>query len=234
MKEQLDKWGIDQAMLWGILLVFGGLLFLLQSFGLFNGAMGFIWNTLGVVAFAVGSMAFLTVFLSGPKDNWWAAIPGFTLLGLLVVSVAEYFGTFMADLSGGFFLASIGVGFLAVYLFNRELWWAIIPFGVMTTLGAVAVLDEFAARWEWVNFDSGGIFFIGLGLTFLLVALLPSGGEPMRWAFIPATVLLVMGVLIGTNLETLANYIWPVALIGIGAYLVVRSRSRSGRQVISD
>lgn len=225
MKNQLDKWGIDEGMFWGVLLVFGGLFFLTQSLGLFSGAMRVIWNSLRIVVFAIGGFSFLAVFLNNPKESWWAAIPGFTLLGLLLASVASYFGSFADDLSGGFFLASIGLGFLAVFLTNRELWWAVIPFGTMTTLGVVAVIDEFAARWEWVSFDSGGIFFIGLGLTFLMVALLPSGGDSTRWAFIPATVLLIMGVLIGINLEALTNYIWPIALIGIGGYLVMRSRN---------
>ena len=225
MKNQLEKMGINEGMFWGILLVFGGLLFLVQSLGFFSGAMGFIWNSLGTAAFAIGGFSFLAVFLNDSKANWWAAIPGFTLLGLLLTSVASYFGPFMADLSGGFFLASIGLGFLAVFLTNRELWWAVIPFGTMTTIGVVAVLDELASRWEWANFDSGGIFFIGLGLTFLLVALLPSGGQTTRWAFIPATVMLVMGVLIGVNLEAMANYIWPLGLILVGGYLVIRNRN---------
>lgn len=231
MKKQLGKWGIEEGTFWGILLVFGGLFFLFQLSGLFSSTFGLVWSSLGTAVFAIGSAAFLTAFLSSPKANWWAAIPGFTLFGLFIAAVADYFGSFAADLSGGFFLASIGIGFLAVYLFNRELWWSIIPFGVMTTLGTVAVSDELASRWEWSNFESGGIFFIGLGLTFLLVALLPSGEESTRWAFIPAAVLLVMGVMIGVNLEALTKYVWPLALIGAGAYLVMRGRN--GKSVIA-
>lgn len=225
MKNQLDKWGIDEGMVWGVLLVLGGLLFLLQSLDLFSGVLASFWNVVGILAFAVGGFVFLATFLNNPKENWWAAIPGFTLLGLLFAAVADYFGSFASDLSGGFFLASIGVGFLAVYLFNRELWWALIPFGILTTLGVVATIDEFASRWEWTDFDSGAIFFIGLGLTFLLVALLSSGKESTRWAFIPAAVLLIMGVMIGTDLESLTNYIWPIVLIGVGAAMVARSRN---------
>lgn len=229
--EWFNKFGIDQGMVWGILLVLGGLLFLFQSLGLFSGALGMVWNSLGILAFASGSIAFLFVFLNSPKTNWWAAIPGFMFLGLLTTAVADYFGSFAAELSGGIFLASIGLGFLAIYLFNRDLWWTIIPFGTMTTLGITTIFDELSARWEWTSFDTGSIFSIGLGLTFLLLALMPSSGESTRWAIIPAAVLLVWGVLLGTNLETLTNYIWPLALSGIGAYLVMNSRN--GKSIIS-
>jgi len=225
MKNQLEKWGIEEGTFWGALLVFGGLFFLLQVSGLFNSAFSLIWSSVVTAVFAIGSAAFLTVFLSSPRENWWAAIPGFTLFGLFVAAVADYFGPFVADLVGGFFLASIGIGFLAVYLFNREQWWAIIPFGILTTLGIVAASDELASRWEWTNFESGSIFFLGLGLTFLLVAILPAGKESKRWAFIPAAALLIVSLLIGVNLAALVAYVGPLALIGGGAYLLVRSRN---------
>lgn len=224
MKKKLDELGVEQGTFWGILLILGGVLFLLQSIDLFDGLIDSFWSLLGTVAFGIGGVAFLTVFLANPKSHWWAAIPGFTLLGLLFVSIADYLGSYASDLSGGFFLASIGLGFLAVYLFNRELWWAIIPFGVMTTLGIVSVVDEFTSRWEVRGFDSGFIFFIGLGITFLLVALLNINNMSTRWAFIPAAALLMIGLFNAVSMGGLLNYIWPLALIGGGLFLVVRSR----------
>jgi len=71
--------------------------------------------------------------------------------------------------------------------------------------------------------ETGGIFFIGLGLTFALVGLLPAPRGRMRWAFIPALVLLVMGLLIFAAAEQFINYLWPVALILVGLYLVFRT-----------
>ena len=208
--------------IWGILLILGGLLFLARSTNLLGSWADSLWSMMGTAALALGSLAFLIVFLSDLRGSWWAAIPGFTLFGLFITTVAENFGSLAEAVSGGFFLASIGLGFLAVYLVNRDEWWPLIPFGVMTTLGVVATTDELATRWEMTNFDSAPIFFIGLGLTFLLIALLNLRNKSMRWAYIPAAALLILGLLIGSSLENLANYIWPLALIIGGIILLLR------------
>jgi len=71
--------------------------------------------------------------------------------------------------------------------------------------------------------SSGGIFFLGLGITFALLALLPTSGGQMRWAWIPAGILGLMGILIIFAAENLINYIWPSALILAGILLVGRS-----------
>jgi hypothetical protein len=73
----------------------------------------------------------------------------------------------------------------------------------------------------------GGVFFFGLGLTFALLAILPTPEGRLTWAIIPAIVLLVMGALITAAAAQLINYLWPVALVLGGLYLlyrVIRSR----------
>ena len=59
--------------------------------------------------------------------------------------------------------------------------------------------------------------------------------------WIPATVMLVMGVVIFTPFVGALNWIWPLALIGGGAYLILRRPSaeetaitRSGSQPPAD
>jgi hypothetical protein len=126
----------------------------------------------------------------------------------------------MGRVTGPLFLASIGVGFALVYLATPQNWWAIIPAGVMTTLALVAGVDEL----RLVSFDTGGLFFIGLGVTFLVVGLLPAEhGAWTRWAFIPAAVLIVIGVLISTSFEPGIAYLWPAALIVGGLVLIGRT-----------
>lgn len=73
------------------------------------------------------------------------------------------------------------------------------------------------------GFETGGIFFLGLGLTFLLVAIIPTPEGQMRWALIPAVILLVMGLLLTAALTQLINFIWPLALILLGLFLVLRA-----------
>jgi hypothetical protein len=70
------------------------------------------------------------------------------------------------------------------------------------------------------------MFFLGLGITFALVAILPGTEGQMRWAWIPAAILGLMGLLILIAAEELINYIWPSALIFAGLLLIGRSLRR--------
>jgi hypothetical protein len=201
--------------LWGLLLIAGGLLFLFQNLGWLGGLAALAW----VGIFSAGGFFFLYLFLKDRTNTWWAAIPGSTLLGLAAtVFFSDVGPRVLEPVSGSVFLASIGMGFALVYLAVPTHWWALIPAGVMTTLAVVAGVDELVPR----GFETGGIFFVGLGLTFLLLALLPNHGRELRWAWIPGGVLLLMGLLIGTPFVGLIGSLWPLALIAGGVVLVWR------------
>jgi len=210
--------------IWGILLILAGLIFLLQKMGFYLNLGPFF--AMGL--FAGGGLLFLTLFLTALRQRWWAAIPGSTLLGLAAtIFFDSYAPRFLSGLGGPVFLASIGFGFILVYLADLSKWWAIIPAGVLSTLGVVAAVDELPIR----GLDSGGIFFIGLGFTFLLVALLTSQrGERQSWALIPAAVLLLMGLLIGTPWSGYMENLWPIALIVVGLFWVIRNFTTTGDQ----
>jgi hypothetical protein len=204
----------------GLLLVLAGTLFLLQNFGIVR----FAWDILWTLLFVAGGAAFLVVFVSNSHDNWWAAIPGFTLAGLGgLIAMGTLFPSMAARFGGSFFLGSIGLAFWAVYAVRRENWWAVIPGGVLFTLAFVA----FIAPGEDSGFGAGGAFFLGLALTFALVYFLPTPEGRMRWALIPAGVLGLMGVLMIAAMGSLINYIWPIALIGGGLVLVLRTLRRT-------
>jgi hypothetical protein len=197
---------IDFRILIGGGLVLLGLLMLLERFGLFGGASDIFW---GVIFLAAGAY-FLKRFVKNMSGEWWAAIPGFALAGLGFDSLLS--GIF-SNWGGFFFLCFIGLGFLAVYLSGRDRWWALIPGGVMVTLGILSVLDNVYGIRE-----TGGFFFLGLGLTFLLVAVLAS----LQWAYIPGVILLVLGALIGLPFVGAMSFIWPGALIVGGLLLILQ------------
>lgn len=203
----------NSRFIWGILLVLGGFIFLLQQFSIFHFVSGLIW----VALFAAGAIFFGGWFLRNPRANWWAAIPGFTLAGLASVSMIDQLGIQGLDsLSGPLFLASIGLAFAVIFLVNSEMWWALIPGGVMMTLAVVAYADDVG-----IGIDSGAILFLGMGLTFIAVGAMPGhDGKSRRWAFIPAAVLLGMGFLIGFSMEVAIQYLWPIAMIIGGALLI--------------
>lgn len=196
----------------GVLLIAAGILFLLQNFGVLTiGA--YVWPVL----FGSGGLVFLYVFLTS-RDNWWAIIPGLVLLSLAAVSALDQFAPqFDEDWGGAIFLGGIGLAFWMIYFVKREHWWAIIPGGVLFTLALVAGLSSVPEDIE------GGVFFLGLGLTFALLAFLPTPEGRMKWPLIPAGVLLVMGLLIAAAATELLNYLWPAAMILAGGYLLFRA-----------
>ena len=127
----------------------------------------------------------------------------------------------VGDALGGLFvLGGIGAAFIGVYLSDRRQWWAIIPAGVMITLAVISVLDSLLS-----DLGSGGLIFFGLGITFAVLALLPSEQGKMRWAWIPAIVLVVIGLLVTAAAEEMLVYLGPAALILGGIFILLRSFS---------
>ncbi len=194
---------IDLRLLLGVLLLIGGVLMLLDTTGILRGAGGYFWA--GLVALAAG--VFLYYYFAD-RSKWWAAIPGFTLAGLAASAVLPD----RLGLDGLAFLGGIGLGFLAVYASGRHQWWALIPGGVLLTLAAVSAMTE-----HYEVQETGGVFFVGLGLTFVLVAVLAN----MRWAYIPAGVLLIIGILLGTPFVGILEYVWIGLLLLGGLALVI-------------
>ena len=190
----------------GAALVLLGGLMLLERVGLLPGGVEVFWGA----GFLAAAAYFLYRFASDTRVDWWAAIPGFALAGLAAESLPS---AILGDLHGMFFLGALGLGFFAVYLSGRERWWAIIPGGVLITLALVAVLTT---RFGVV--DNGGVLFLGIGMTFLLVAWLAN----KSWAYIPGIILLAMGALIGAAFPGALGLFWPAVLVVAGLILILR------------
>jgi hypothetical protein len=200
---------LDPAIVGGLILILTGALYLLQTMGILDNVGDIFW---GAIFLAAGAL-FLFAFFTG---SWWAVIPGCVLAGIgaliLLPDSLEVYG-------GALFLGSIALAFwLVFFTAPRERWWALIPAGVLTTLAAVTFLPDLVG-----GLATGSIFFFGLALTFLLVALLAG----MRWAYYPAAALALVGLLALFALEDVANYAWAAALIAGGGYLVYRALRRS-------
>jgi hypothetical protein len=216
---------------WGGAFLLGGLAFLSLLIGgnWWASFPGFTLAALGVLillpesledlggAVFLGGIAlsFWYVYFTDRSNRWWAIIPGGVLTALsLLILASSYFDEY----SGAIVLGGIGLTFFIVYLTNMaERWWALIPGGVLVTLAGMTVAAE-----RFGEFQTAGFFFLGLALTFLLVAVLAR----MQWAYWPALVLGIMGLLGLGSLLNFANYIWAVALIAGGGFLIVRYFTR--------
>lgn len=206
------KW-LESRVLWGLLLIVAGVVFLLQN--LFQFEIGAIfWGAL----FALAGLFFITIYINH-RPNWWALIPGFTLLGIAATIFTSSYLPMLDNIFGGVFvLGGIGTAFVAVYLADRRHWWAIIPAGVMYSLTTIVIFDNLLG-----GFGSGGILFIGLGITFVILAILPTNERSMTWAWYPAIPMMIMGVLIFAASEDLFRFVLPAALIAGGLLLVFRA-----------
>lgn len=200
----------------GLVLICAGLLFLLQSLGVFGAIAGLLW----AVLFAIAGAALAGLFVRQPAQ-WWAIIPGAALLGVaLLILLGELAPAYAGPWSGALFLGILGLSFFVVYLRDVQRWWAIIPGGTLLTLAAIAGLSEVVA-----GADLGWVFFLGLALTFGLVAVVPPESPGRRWAIYPALVCLALAVVVMASLGELLGIVLPAAMILFGIYLAYRALS---------
>lgn len=208
---------LESRFVWGGLLILAGVVFLLQNLGF----IGVISDLFWALVLGAAGVFFLTLFTQN-RANWWALIPGFTLLSIAVLIVSSLLVPRFSEVWGGsIVLGGIGASFLVIYLLNRRGWWALIPAGVLLTLAVIAGLGSLLPGLE-----TGGILFLGMGLTFALLALLPNSQGQLKWAWIPAGVLLFMGLVFVAAAGNIVGYILPLALIIGGGYLILRTFSR--------
>jgi len=221
---------IQPRIVGGALLIALGVLILLQQLGIFSAGV----NLLLAVVLAVAGVYFLGVFFSATSARWWAALPGVIFLDLAVLMVLGMVSPTLActpslggwvlscsQLAGVVFLGGLGLSFWAVYAASRAQWWAVIPAGVLTTL-ALVTLASSGPNGGLV----GGVFFLGLAGTFLLVGLLPTPGQRMGWAFIPAAIFFALGVVLIAALTEFTGAVWGLALMALGVWLLLRARRR--------
>ncbi len=151
-------------------------------------------------------------------------------LFLIVVGILALLPRYV-DMPGQLFLAGLSALFLiwGIAVRNTGL---LIPGGVLAGIAAGAALVE--GPYQAVNDPvKGGIFLLAFSAGWGLISLLSLYTEGVRkWAYWPlfpaAGLLLVGGALVSgeTGLKALeiAGQGWPIILIAIGAYLILRRR----------
>jgi hypothetical protein len=142
---------------------------------------------------------------------------------ILIVVGVTLFAIQLLHLDADVIVLVIGLVFAIAYAGTRR-YGLLIPAGILTGLGAGILLEDFGVMGEPV--------VLGLGLGFLAIYggdLLTSGARaPGRWwPLIPGAILTVIAGADSTFGAEGARVIqlgWPILLITVGAWLLLRGR----------
>jgi hypothetical protein len=190
---------LNSRIFWGFVVILGGVMLLLDNLDLINFGEVF-WAVIAIL----GALVFFSIF-GRNRTHTWSLVPGISLVGVSATILVKTFTTSFGDVWGGaILLGSIGLGFLSILLVERDTWWAMVPAGVMISIGLVSGLEQLYGSQYGV-----GLFLLGMAITFALLPLLPA--SPGLGAF----------SLITSGQEYF--YMGPVVLILIGILLVIKS-----------
>ena len=149
------------------------------------------------------------------------------LPGVILIAVgATLFAVQLLHLDADVIVLVIGLVFASAFAATRR-YGLLIPAGIMTGLGAGILLEDIGAKGEPA--------MLGLGLGFLAIYaadLMTTGARaPGRWwPLIPGAIITVIAGASGTFGEEGAHAIeqgWPILLIAVGAWLLLRRRVSS-------
>ncbi len=182
---------------------------------------------IGTLVLLMIAMPFLVVYLRN-RQRKWPLIP-FGVLALISLIPAL---TLMVNdnFIGVAVMLLLAAPFVVVYFLNRRNWWAIIPAGVFVSIGLVVLLSMTAlagrATQELLMEQvTGGVLFMGLGLTFLGLWLRRSSA-PTAWAGYPAVVLGLLALVTFIGGQKGLTYAGPLAVIVGGILLIFNSNRR--------
>lgn len=148
------------------------------------------------------------------------------LPGVVLIAVGvTLFAVQLLDLDASVIVLVIGLVFATVFVATRR-YGVLIPAGILTGLGTGILLEHAGLMGEPVA--------LGLGLGFLAiygVDLLTTGAQqPGRWwPLIPGIILTIIAAAestFGPESARLLERGWPVLLIVVGAWLLLRGRVR--------
>jgi len=150
-------------------------------------------------------------------------------LGILLITIGIFMllNTFSL-VSDNIFLYFLSVGFLITYIMlgARE-HFRNIGFLISASILLSIALSIDLQKINFINNLGGGVFFILLGIAFLVIVFHSSAFENWDWPLYPAGALIFFGTLVifidnsqfMQNLNYL-NYIIPIFLIGIGTLFI--------------
>jgi len=140
----------DRSIL-AMILIGAGVLFLLGQFAFFPGFGD-------IVLLLIGGIFLYAYFTTKPAYRIGFLIPGAILTGIGVGTFLEHMPGIDLLFGGNIVAITLGLGFCAIWFFDRRHWWSLIPGGIIL-LGGLSSLFQVGALWP--------IILIGLGVYLL-------------------------------------------------------------------
>ena len=186
-------------------------------------ATAFNDDFLGAIFMAAVAIPFWVAFFLD-RTNWWAIIPAgvISTISLIILLSAT---SINSDFIGGIFMLGLGLIFILIYLLNQERWWAIIPGGVITTIGLTAITTGLPLTDALSDRIPPAIFFGGISLTFAILWLFRDKHDTGwgRYPAIPLGIFSLFWLITGTDFDLF----WPVIMIGSGIYILLRTQRQT-------
>ena len=132
---------------------------------------------------------------------------------------------------GALELPSLSLVLVTIGLYRRESVW-FVPGGILAGIGLGDYLSEASPFAASLSEDaSTAVFLLSFALGWATVFALSKrfGDVPNTWALLPALVMSVIGTLllsagVGERVLGAISVLWPLALVALGGYLVVRTQ----------
>ncbi|NIA30492.1 MAG: hypothetical protein GWP06_11350 [Actinobacteria bacterium] len=209
----------NKNMLIGILIIFIGILALLINMNVIPNAQDFV----GGMFFLI--VAYLFYRLYQKKRVWWPLLLALFFACIGVVLVIQNFVYVPDNIIGAAFFWCGAVVFAYLYVKNKRRWWALLSAGTCVTLGTIVLIDAF----HLLSGDQDGVvFFLGLGLSFMLLYLQRNSENKLDWAIYPGAASLLLALfLYFQNVDWMSgDYFLPIVLILVGGFLIFRASRR--------
>jgi len=165
------------------------------------------------------ALPILVIFLQSDRTKWWLLIPVYVLLAIGVMVPLIETGILDDAFVATYVLMAIAIPFLIVFARNSENWWAIIPAFFLGAIGVMVPLIETGGLYGTLV---AAYVLIAIAIPFFIIYTRDSN---KWWALIPAGITAVIGLsfLIA---EKAAQYVAPVILIIVGAWILAKRYTR--------
>lgn len=202
--------------LWGVILILAGLLFLAQNYGYVPELSVQVW----MVIFSVVSLLFFASYFLSGVENWGWLFPA-TIFGALAITLALAEVDYNESAIGAPILISVAIPFVVAYILDRQKnRWALIPTWVLLVISLITIVAD-RVEGEAI----GSLVLFAVALPFLVI--FGTNREKYRWALIPGAIIAGVGFIPMLASRASGELIGAYVLFAIALPFLVIYLSRS-------